>query len=415
MSLHKSCWLSFAFLLASIALIPLPSVASDHGDTAENYNRIGADMTDVFIFPSPVNDANVVLVMDVHGLIPAGQSPSFDPNVLYQIKIDTTGDFVEDLVIQTRFVGNGANQKVVMSGPYRPYTTGTTAVFAKPYRTMGTINSTFSPTAGMTAFAGIRSDPFFFDLDRFYAILPDRKTPLTGAQVDFATIMDANNPQMVNGFSGFRGFPENSGFDPSMPQDFLSNLNVLSIVVEMPRSMLVDLNSANTVIRLWETTSVATGAPNFNFVQQDRLARPAINEALAPVTNRRHEANNKDNPTDDSSQLEGDIRRFMAFPAGRSPAITNTLVTILVPDVMTADLKVTGTKASYLGFEAAKSFGGRDLKDDIVDTDLNAVFGNLLVMLGVDDDFAEKVQFTTDHVGPHTDFLGTFPYLGNPH
>ena len=27
--------------------------ASDHADTAENFNRIGADLTDVFIFPSP--------------------------------------------------------------------------------------------------------------------------------------------------------------------------------------------------------------------------------------------------------------------------------------------------------------------------------------------------------------------------
>ena len=24
-------------------------------------------------------------------------------------------------------------------------------------------------------------------------------------------------------------------------------------------------------------------------------------------------------------------------------------------------------------------------------------------------------QFETDNVGPHTDFLDTFPYLGNPH
>ena len=86
--------------------------ASDHGDTAENFNRIGADLTDVFIFPSPENDDNVVLVMDVHGLIPAGQSASFDPGVLYQFKIDTTGDNVEDLVIQAKFFGTGASQQV---------------------------------------------------------------------------------------------------------------------------------------------------------------------------------------------------------------------------------------------------------------------------------------------------------------
>ena len=33
------------------------------------------------------------------------------------MKFDTTGDYVEDLVIQARFVGTGANQRVVVSGP----------------------------------------------------------------------------------------------------------------------------------------------------------------------------------------------------------------------------------------------------------------------------------------------------------
>ena len=72
--------------------------------------------------------------------------------------------------------------------------------------------------------------------------------------------------------------------------DYFANLNVLSIVVEMPRTAL-----GGGTVHLWETTSLPTGAPN-KFTQQDRLARPAINEAMAAVTDRRHEVNNKDNP-----------------------------------------------------------------------------------------------------------------------
>ena len=111
------------------------SLASDHADTAEIVNRIGGDMTDVFIFPSPNNPEDVVLVLDAHGLIPGGvRGVSFDPRVLYQFKIDNTGDIVEDLVIQVKFGSPGPNQAVYVAGPYKPFTTGTTAIFASACR-----------------------------------------------------------------------------------------------------------------------------------------------------------------------------------------------------------------------------------------------------------------------------------------
>lgn len=394
-----------AALLTACGLFCVRASASDHADTAENFNRIGADMTDVYIFPSPTNANNVVLVLDVHGLIPAGQGPnvSFDPRVLYQIKIDTTGDVVEDLVIQARFTGVGPNQRVAIAGPYKPFMTGTQAIFARPYPVTGMINQSFTPTAGMTVFAGVRSEPFFLDLNRFNAIFPDRATPLTGRQVDFPSIMAANTPQ-VNGFR-----------PPGQAMDFLSNLNVLSIVVELPRAAL-----GGGVIRLWETTSLALGSSGgFLYGQQDRLARPLVNEVLATVTLRRHEANNKDNPTDDAAVLKNDIDAFLVFPANRSAAIRNVIEAVLVPDVMIANL-ASGDKASYLGFETGGAtggkFGGRALADDVVDISLGVVFGNTVPALGLaPDDGNELPQFTTDNVGPHTDYMTTFPYLGNPH
>ena len=410
MRTRKALILIAGGLLIPAAFLSARLSASDHADTAENYDRIGADMTDVFIFPSPTNDNNVVVVMDVHGLIPAGQSPSFDPQVLYQMKFDTTGDNVEDLVIQARFTGTGANQRVLISGPHNPQTTGTTATFGRPYAVTGTINKAFSPVPGMQVFAGVRSEPFFFDLNRFYAILPDRMTPLTGHQVDIPNPDDAQ----VN---GFRGFPANSGYDSSPAMDYFANLNVLSIIVELPRSAL-----GGGKVHLWETTSLPGGAPDFQYVQQDRLARPAVNEALATVTARRHEVNNKDNPTDDRNQLYHDIVAFMTNPkaAGRSGDVATALANVLTPDVMQADLSVMGVKASYLGVETGGftggKFGGRDLKDDVIDTDLMGIFGPVIPALGLaPDDHAEKPQFEKDNVGPHDDFLDVFPYLGNPH
>ncbi len=390
-----------------------PLLASDHADTAANFNRPGADMADVFIFPSPMNNNNVVLVMDVHPLIPAGMAGGvvFDPNVLYQFKMDITGDYVEDLVIQARFSGTGPNQRVVISGPYKPFTTGTTAVFARPYPTTGTLNTPFSPTPGMTVFAGPRSDPFFFDLAQFFAILPDRQTPGTGKQVDFPSIMAADTPQV----NGFNGFPAGSGYNTAPADDLLSRFNVLSIVVELPRTAL-----GGGKVNLWETTSVLGGAPKFQFTQQDRLARPAVNEVLATVSQSRHAINNSVSPTGDAATIKTDILAFMNFPAGRSPAIANVLAAVLVPDVMVADLSNMTDKASYLGVETGGftggKFGGRALSDDVVDIDLGAIFGKVIPALGLaPDDNKELPQFSTDNVGPHKDYMGTFPYLGTPH
>ena len=413
--LHSSLTRVTGMMLISVVLISVSwSIkASDHADTAENFNRIGADMTDVFIFPSPENDDNVVLVMDVHGLIPAGQGASFDPGVLYQFKIDTTGDNVEDLVIQAKFFGSGAGQQVAIAGPMKPLTTGTTAIYGRRLPVLGTINAPFQPDPvglpGMKVFAGLRADPFFFDVEQLYTIFPDRMTPLTGKVENFP------NPNAPHA-AGFR--------PPGEAQDFLADLNVLSVVVELPRAAL-----GNGVIRLWETTSIISDS-DFRYHQQDRLARPAVNEALATVSNLRHHVNNTDNPTDDGGQLKNDIESFLTFPAGRSRAIKNAIEAVLVPDVMIADLSERGVPAAFLGVEtkglSGSKFGGRALTDDVIDIDLGAIFGNLIPRLSaadptlfggvIPDDNNELPTFATDNVGSgDKHFLNTFPYVGEPH
>ncbi len=217
------------------------AVGSDHAGTTITVQKPGTDLSDLHIFPA-TDPKNVVLAMSVHPLIPAGQATpsklSFDTNVLYQFKIDTTGDKVEDLVIQARFVGTGANQRVLISGPVKPSRTGTTTVFETPYATQGTINQAFSPTSGMRVFAGFRGDPFFIDLDQLFNIFPDRGTP-PGLRP--APPKGQENTPMTTSFRA-----------PGQAKDFLANTNVLAIVVEVPRAKL-----GGGKIGVWETTSVA--------------------------------------------------------------------------------------------------------------------------------------------------------------
>lgn len=415
--------LASAALLAPAIVAPNLVQASDHADTARNFNggNAVADLTDLHIFPSPTNPNNVVFSMSTYGLIPAGQglSKNFGTGVLYQFRIDTGGTNVEDLVIQAKFEGSGANQRVSISGPVKPSRTGATSIAETPFSVRGTINQTFEPTPGMRVFAGAREDPFFFDLERFFQIFPDRGSPLVPPQprVQEYQTPEPNRPQVAS----FRPVGQS--------QDFFANMNVLAIVIEMPRTMLRIGNGTSTdaaakLIKVWMTTSVASAGGTF--FQQDRLARPAISEVFASVTRDRHDLNNRVQPNDDPHQIGRDITNYMRNTAGRSEAITNVVRAVLVPDVMIADLSQMGrvgsvaAGAAYLGVETGgatgSKFGGRKLQDDVVDADLGVIFGDTIPKLGLaPDDGKETPGFAKDNVGfSLKKFLGTFPYLGNP-
>ena len=170
-------------------------------------------------------------------------------------------------------------------------------------------------------------------------------------------------------------------------------------------------------IGLWTTTSTTAGSGTYT--QIDRLARPAINEVFATVANNRHEVNDEDSPPNDVNQLKNDIDGFLISPANRSPAIRTVIESVLVPDMMMADVSQSGS-AAYLGVETGgatgSKFGGRGLTDDVIKTSLGIIFGNTIPALGLaPDDNNEIPTLTDDHVGPDgKHFLSTIPYLGNP-
>lgn len=215
-----------AFAILGIGAGVQLAQASDHADTQEVVDRAGTDLTDVYIFPSPENPDNVVLAMNFNPLIARGATAQFDTDVLYQFKIDLDQDGREDRVIQVTFSGTGANQKVRVSGPVAPNEIGGTNTLVRFTGNEGNVGETFFARPTMKVFAGLREDSFFFDLEQFFTILPDRGVP-----------------------SGLTTPPA----DPNMPMagswrpagtavDFLSNggFNVLSIVIECPRALLVN-------------------------------------------------------------------------------------------------------------------------------------------------------------------------------
>lgn len=175
--------------------------------------------------------------------------------------------------------------------------------------------------------------------------------------------------------------------------------------------------ASSKVIGLWTTTSTPTRGGTYE--QVDRLARPVVNEVFATAANNRHEVNDRISPPQDKFELKNDMESFLTQAAGRSPETRKALESVLIPDVMLADLS-SSDKASYLGYETGGAtggkFGGRGLTDDVVDISLGAVFGNTISALGLaPDDGKEVPTLTSDHVdasGKH--FIATFPYLGAP-
>ncbi|HTE29821.1 MAG TPA: DUF4331 family protein [Chryseolinea sp.] len=194
-------------------------IAADHIDSPA-VTGTGSDITDVYAFQSPATPSNMVFVVNVQGLLaPASTAAAaFDEEVMIEINIDNsaTKDNVEDLVIQASFEGG----KIKIHGPASPAQTGTTSTLltttaveadVTPYGSTPIIGE----SGGIKVFAGSRDDPFFFDLTQFKAII-------AGTATSF------NNP----GHDAFEG------------------TNVLSIVVELPKSML-----GTGSVNIWATSN----------------------------------------------------------------------------------------------------------------------------------------------------------------
>jgi len=197
-------------------------VASDHQDTPEGELSPRMDINDVYAFPGS-SEERIVLVMTTSSPITPAQSgsASFDPNLLYQLKVDNTGDAVEDLVLQFTFRGTGANQRVSVRGPVRPVQTGMmNSVIDGAPAVEGPINTNLGSASGLQLFAGLRDDPFFLDLEQFFRIIPDRR-PVSGP------------------LSQIPSTPTATAFRPAgQAVDYLRGINTLALVVELPESML---------------------------------------------------------------------------------------------------------------------------------------------------------------------------------
>lgn len=266
------------------------SVGSDHQQTALTELNPRLDITDVFAFPGSSSD-RLVLAMTIASPLIGDQGAFFDPNVLYQLKIDNDQDGFEDLVFQFLFDQfRDGRQTVNVIGPVRPrepvrpenngFPGPVSGLFpggvrnrintAAPAIRNGALNTELqaqlrptSTTRGgtMQVFAGLRDDPFFIDLPQFFRIIPDRRpteSPLSriGGVFVPSPVATAFRPDCG---ANNRLDPGEAGpfaADFGCARDFLQGFNALAIVVELPEAELLGSQTGNDAqIGVWATIS----------------------------------------------------------------------------------------------------------------------------------------------------------------
>ena len=379
--------LGAAALILALGGAPLLATGADHldapalggltnmaGDFAPHSDHGDRDINDVYVFEGS-DDSRTVLAMTTNPAINLFGG-SFGTNVRYILNVDRNGDAVQDLAYVWRFGapnGSGAQSYTVArynGANARSLTNGVQWA-------SGSTNGSGVGTAkgSNKVFAGVRSDPFFFDLLGFIGTV-------FGVGSDNLSVIDGTS------------------------SDFFATLNTNAVVIEV-----TDDQVGGGGIGVWGATSFWNGS---SWQKADQMGRPAINTVFntSIVDGAAGAAKNLFNTTPPSQQATADGGRFrtnvIETLTGINAALGTTgapfnctdwdpttagqIADILLPDLITYDVTT----------DAVGPLNGRALADDVIDVELGLTTHGCV---------------TTD--GPnavaHGDYQGTFPYLGVPH
>ena len=275
---------TFALGLSLLLLAPANLLASSHREAPISALDRTADVTDWYAFVSFDHPDRVTMILNVDPFLEPSNGPNyfpFDPNVLYEMKVDNNRDGIEDITFQFRFkteirlpnvftgfVGGIAGIPPITSldGPgseglslRQTYTVtmvkngvstdlaeGRT-LFAVPSnvgpRTMPNYQALFNQgiyelREGVRTFAGTVDDPFFIDLGAAF---------------------DSLNFRM--GIGGVLSADVDADDTHNYAPDAVAGFNVNSIVLEVPITMLTvdgkrhEASDKNAVIGTYGTTS----------------------------------------------------------------------------------------------------------------------------------------------------------------
>ena len=320
------------------------------------------DVTDIYAFQAPDDASRAVLILNVNPLAPT-LATAFSPDARYELKIDTDNDAVADITYRVRFSDSAEGPQTATvrrlsaddddrdedgedgdKGEGDDRDQRRVIVRHAPVDLVKTSTPRVTERRGFKFYAGIRSDPFFFDLAAFLGLAPH------------AHPLDFMNPG----------------------SDFFIDKNVFSIVLSAPKAQLL---GANPSVGYWARCQVRVDGV---WSQKDRMGRPAINT----VFNHGDDKNtfNAINPTQDRSLF---LAKFIAVlegaPFSRNAATASGLANVLLPDILTYNY------ANPAGF-----LNGRRLQDDVIDAELQLLTGSPTIsdFVGAHADYLSVFPYT---------------------
>jgi hypothetical protein len=436
------------------ALGPPDATASSHREAPLISDDPTADNTDVYAFVSPDAPNTVTIIANYIPFEDPAGGPNyyrFDPNVLYELHVDSDGDARDDVTYRFRFktrIANG-NTFLYNTGPVTSPTdpdlnvkqTYTVTRIARGSRTVlgedlpvppanigPRSNPTYDPYMGVVnlgggrkVFAGPRDDPFFVDL---------------GSIFDLGGLRPFNAAHLIP-------------LATAPGQDGVLNYNTHSIAIQVPKTDLLRAPAANGTIGVYASASrpkisvlqgngtVDTSGP---YVQVSRLGNPLVNEVLIPIGKK--DLWNASDPRDDADFLARYTSPELAtlinvlYPVlPDTPTMNRSdLVAVLLTGVpglnstgdRKADLLRLNTaiaptaKPNPLGALAGDFQGfpnGRRLVDDVTDIEVRAIacgYGPILAAaLGLCNLSPNNVVGDGVDANENT-FLQKFPYVAAP-
>jgi hypothetical protein len=358
-------------ILTALAAASAPAtvLAADHAESLQVISSLGGDIADVYAFMDPNDASKAILAFDVRGFIVPGENSNispFDDTVLYRLEIENTGDARADKRIDIIFDKQTSRSvpqiaHITIDGPRigdrirfdAPTTVGSATAAVAPTATVTT-----DPRSGVSFFAGLREDPFFFDIPSFNRFTAS------------ATAGKADPSLLTRGRDTFAGY------------------NVQMIALSVPASLLrgsagstIGVSGStfgSTFTKLFRSASVDAGNRALAFSSPflapiDRMGLPVINTVVIPFP--RKDEFNSSSPRDDAAgRFTNDIVATLKS-LGTNTENINLLASLAITrgDILRLNTALPNTGRQG-GQNAAAAFpNGRRPTDDVIDTVIRIV------------------------------------------
>ena len=227
-------WLKVLGVVTAVA-VASTALAADHRDAPATLADPAADINDVYAW---VEGDNLIFVMTVFPA--AGADAKFSDKVQYVLNIDSGPAF-----------GMTLNSKKIIC-TFDVSQTAQCWVGAEDY-----VKGDASQAAGITSesskvqvFAGLRSDPFFFNLDGFkdaVSTVISAAPALAFNEAGCPSLDAATSSVLIDQLQS-----TNQGADPAV--DFFKDLDTLAIVVKVDKTLVT---GGDPIVSVWGSTHAA--------------------------------------------------------------------------------------------------------------------------------------------------------------